>query len=405
MQSADKHFWIERFNSTERKISSTSVARPSSGIDPLENGAEGGRVSAFKPDDLTGLLSNSLPDTVERILSIAREHLGMDVAFLSEFVQGKQVYRTMAGDAASFGIREGGSIALEGTFCQRLIDGRISNIVIDSSNEEQVRDLDVTREAGIGSYVGVPLRFTDGRLYGTLCCLSHMPDPSLRSRDAEVVKMLGQLILEQLEREELASKGWRLRIKETGVEALLVALEARDGYTGEHSTAVVELSVAVARRLELSEEEVSDIKQAALLHDVGKIGIIDAILNKPGALDEEEWEAMKEHPKIGERIVSSLESLAHLAPVIRAEHERWDGTGYPDGLAGEQIPLASRIIFTCDAFHAMVSDRPYRKALGVRRALAELERNAGTQFCPRTVSALLAVVNEGRPDEKWGWSG
>ncbi len=128
----------------------------------------------------------------------------------------------------------------------------------------------------------------------------------------------------------------------------------------------------------------TNIRQAALLHDIGKIGVLDSILNKSGSL-EEEWEIMREHPKIGERIVSSLESLAHLAPIIRSEHERWDGKGYPDGLSGEEIPLASRIIFACDSFHAMISDRPYREALGVREALEELGRNSGTQFDPAAV--------------------
>ena len=336
-------------------------------------------------------------EVVQRILAVAREHLGMDVAFVSEFAQGEQVYRRIEGDGESFGFGEGGSIALASTFCQRLIDGTLSNVVPDAKSDERVKSLGVTGDADIGSYVGVPLRFSDGRLYGTLCCVSHLPDPSLRDRDGEFMKMLARLIVEQLEREELESKNWWLRIEATGVGALLAALEARDGYTGEHSTAVVELSVAVARRLGLSEEEITDLRQAALLHDIGKIGVIDSILNKPGPLGEEEWEVMREHPKIGERIVSSIESLAHLAPVIRSEHERWDGKGYPDGLSGEGIPQASRIIFTCDSFHAMISNRPYRQALGVREALEELERNAGTQFYPAAVRALLEIVNEGRP--------
>ena len=214
------------------------------------------------------------------------------------------------------------------------------------------------------------------------------------------MKVLARLMIEQLEREELESKNWRLRVNATGVGALLAALEARDGYTGEHSAAVVELSVAVARRLGLSEEETADVEQAALLHDVGKMGIPDAILNKPGPLDDREWAVMREHPAIGERIVSSVEDLAHLAPILRAEHERWDGQGYPDGLSGEEIPLASRIAFTCDAFHAMISDRPYRKALDIRMAKAELKRNSGTQFCPAIVEALLDAIHERRLGER-----
>jgi HD-GYP domain-containing protein (c-di-GMP phosphodiesterase class II) len=146
------------------------------------------------------------------------------------------------------------------------------------------------------------------------------------------MNVLARLIAEHIEREEAKSQRRRLAIKAAGVGALLAAIEARDGYTGDHSKGVVALSVRLARQLGLSEEEVADVERAALLHDVGKIGIADSILNKLGPPDEGEWEQMRQHPAIGERIVASTEGLAHLAPVIRAEHECWDGKGYPDGL-------------------------------------------------------------------------
>ena len=115
----------------------------------------------------------------------------------------------------------------------------------------------------------------------------------------------------------------------------------------------------------------------------------------PQALNDAEREVMRMHPAIGEEIVASTKGLAHLAPAIRADHERWDGKGYPDGLLGEEIPIASRIVLVCDAFHAMTSDRPYRKALDRRAALGELEKNAGTQFCPHTVEAFLWMSDQG----------
>lgn len=176
------------------------------------------------------------------------------------------------------------------------------------------------------------------------------------------------------------------------MRALLAALEARDGYTGDHSRAVVEFSVALARELGLSEEQEAQTEQIALLHDIGKIGIPDAILRKEARLTGDEWELMKEHPVIGANIVASIGSLHHLAPAVRAEHERWDGGGYPDGVSGEAIPLPSRVVFVCDAYHAMISDRPYRKRIGLRAALEELERSAGTQFCPDAVEALKVVL-------------
>lgn len=192
---------------------------------------------------------------------------------------------------------------------------------------------------------------------------------------------------------DLASKT-RREVRDASAYALLAALGVRDRYTGAHSEAVVELAVATAEALDLDPEGIAEVRQAALLHDIGKIGVPDAIVNKPGPLDEGEWEQMKEHPVIGAGLVASVESLAYLVPVIRAEHERWDGWGYPDGLSGEEIPVASRIVFACGAYHAMTSDRPYRGAMGEEAAMEELERNAGTQFCPHTVRTLLSVFRD-----------
>ncbi|HEX8205566.1 MAG TPA: HD domain-containing phosphohydrolase, partial [Solirubrobacteraceae bacterium] len=186
------------------------------------------------------------------------------------------------------------------------------------------------------------------------------------------------------------------------VRSLAAALEARDGYTGEHSDAVHGLSVAVARKLGLYPREVAEVETVALLHDVGKIGIPDQVLHKPGPLTPDEWVLMREHPVIGERILSPLPGLADVAKAVRHEHERWDGRGYPDGISGDDIPLASRIVLTCDAYHALVSDRPYRKRLSEATAEAELRRCAGTQFDPRVVEALLECIAEGYDEEAGG---
>jgi diguanylate cyclase (GGDEF)-like protein len=178
------------------------------------------------------------------------------------------------------------------------------------------------------------------------------------------------------------------------VRSLALALEARDGYTGAHSDAVEGLAVAVAARLGLDPSQVADVRSAALLHDIGKIGVPDRVLHKPGRLDEDEWALMHQHPAIGERILRPLPGFDAIATAVRHAHESWDGHGYPDGLAGEAIPLASRIVLACDAWHALASDRPYRPALPAADARAELERCAGTQFDPRVVEALLASVDK-----------
>ena len=352
-------------------------------------------VEAGRLEGLADLASGRAPDLVERTLALAREALGMEVAFVSKFTEDRMEFRTLEGDAESFGWREGGGVPLGGTFCKRVVDGTLPSVVPDAKSDARVSGLEVTREAGIGSYVGLPLRFSDGRVYGTLCCLSHSSEPRLQERDARFVGVLARLVADQIEREELEAERRRLEVRATGVGALLAALAARDGYTGEHSGAVVGLSVAVASRMGLSEEEAADVEQVALLHDIGKIGVGDAILNKPGPLSEAEWEVMKMHPAIGEEIVASTEGISHLAPAIRAEHERWDGKGYPDGLSGEDIPVTSRIVLVCDAFHAMTSDRPYRRAIGAEDALRELEKNAGMRFCPRTVEAFVGMFEHG----------
>ncbi len=176
--------------------------------------------------------------------------------------------------------------------------------------------------------------------------------------------------------------------------ALTAALDAKDRYTEGHGRETATLCLAVGRRLQCSNEELRYLEYGALLHDIGKIGIPGAILSKPGPLTAEEFAMIREHPVIGERILAPVPFLQPVLPLVRHEHERYDGTGYPDGLKGEDIPLGARIIFACDAYDAMSHDRPYRRALPRERVLAELREHAGTQFDPRVVDAVIAVLTE-----------
>jgi diguanylate cyclase (GGDEF)-like protein len=206
---------------------------------------------------------------------------------------------------------------------------------------------------------------------------------------SEGERALGE-VLHEIEREkERAADGYRAVVR-----SLAAAIEARDGYTGGHSDAVQRLSVAVARGLGLDRTTTDEIRTVALLHDVGKIGIPDHVLHNPDPLSREEWAVMRQHPVIGERILEPLPGLAAVAKAVRHEHERWDGTGYPDGLAGDDIPLSARVVLACDAYHALVSDRPYRSALPREEALRELEFCAGSQFDPVVVDALVACVTD-----------
>src|SRR3984893_15419619 len=179
------------------------------------------------------------------------------------------------------------------------------------------------------------------------------------------------------------------------VAALAAALDAKDRHTEAHSRETAALAKAVGRRLGLDNEDLRFLEYGALLHDIGKIGIPGYILNKPGALDEEETAIMREHPVIGERIVASVPFLARIRPVVRAEHERWDGGGYPDGLRGKQIPIESRIIHACDAFQAMSSDRPYRRARPRDWILKEIRGQSVLQFDPKVADVLLQVIESG----------
>jgi len=333
-------------------------------------------------------------EVVKRALAAAREELRMDVAFVSEFTEERMVFRRLVGDAESFGWREGESISLDNTFCRLLMAGNLPNLIPDARNDVRVKDLEVTGAADIGSYAGIPVRFSDGRLYGTLCALSHDPNPSLKERDTLFMRVLARMVAGCLEREELETRRRRLAVESAGLRALLVALDARDGYSGDHSRCVVDLAVETAREMGLAEEEVAAVEQCALLHDVGKLAVPDSILKKPGPLDASERETMRSHAEGGARMVGSLEGLGHLDPLVRAVHERWDGGGYPDGLEGDQIPLPSRIVHACDAWHAMASDRPYREALSAEEAVEELGRNVGRQFDPRVVPALAGVLRD-----------
>jgi HD-GYP domain-containing protein (c-di-GMP phosphodiesterase class II) len=241
----------------------------------------------------------------------------------------------------------------------------------------------------------VPLETGDGRLFGSLVCRP-VGGHQLDERDLGFLRVLGRVIGAQIDHSERDRVRRRAHAEASGLQALLAAIEARDSYTGEHSRSVVDLSVRVARELSFAARDVEQVEQVALLHDVGKVAVPDAVLQKSGPLTEPEFELVQHHPVVGARIVSSVAELAHLAPAIRSGHERWDGQGYPDGLAGDEIPVVSRVTFVCDAYDAMVSDRPYRRALPPKLALDEVRRNAGSQFCPNAAHALVAVLERRR---------
>jgi HD-GYP domain-containing protein (c-di-GMP phosphodiesterase class II) len=172
------------------------------------------------------------------------------------------------------------------------------------------------------------------------------------------------------------------------------ALAERHPDLGEHHDGVAELAEQVAKRLGIEGEQLSELRHAASLHDIGKVAIPDAIITKPADLTEEEEIFMRRHTVIGERILTAAPSLSGAAQLVRSSHEGWDGSGYPDGLSGIEIPIGARIIAVCDAFDAMISDRPYAKRKTFDEALAELRRCAGTQFDPAIVEQFEQLLAE-----------
>jgi putative two-component system response regulator len=239
-------------------------------------------------------------------------------------------------------------------------------------------DLEASRcafEAGASEVVTKPLDFS-GLPYALENCLQR--------KRIEIRRLSG-------ERAEILFKA---------IKALSACIDARSGYTGKHSARLAQFCLGVGCRLNLPAEQLNTLELAAYIHDMGKISTPDSVLANPGKLNDDEWGDMLKHPSLGAEFLEGIDELSEVAAVIRHHHERMDGTGYPDGLAGEAIPLLARILAVVDAFEAMTSDRPYRAAVSWEDALLELKQNAGTQFDPAVVDAAWQVVASYLPDER-----
>ncbi|MBA2348907.1 MAG: HD domain-containing protein, partial [Solirubrobacterales bacterium] len=253
----------------------------------------------------------------------------------------------------------------------------------------------IAEAANLRSCWSVPIMTPDGRVLGTFATYASTPgEPA--SDDLRAVLEYAPIVALGLE--SIRHQAELARSSESIVLALTSALDSRDEYTASHSSQTAALAARVGARLGLDPLALESLSRTAVLHDIGKLGISSEILGKPGPLDAEQWRTMRRHPIIGERILARVPFLEDVARAVRHEHERWDGTGYPDGIGGERIPLASRIVLVCDSYHAMTSDRPYRAAMAPEVALGELRDNAGSQFDPTVVSALLAELGAPGPE-------
>ena len=243
--------------------------------------------------------------------------------------------------------------------------------------------------------LSVPLR-RGGQLLGVLNAYSTRVRGAFQPRDEKALVVLGDRAATSIEN-ALLYADLENTFRET-IQGLALALEAKDAYTHGHSEAVTRLCDATARAMGLNNGFCATLHQAGLLHDIGKIGISSAILNKPGRLSPEEYEIIKSHPARGRRILEPISFLNHVVPIVYHHHERFDGRGYPEGLGGDEIPLASRIMAVADTYEAMTSDRAYRRGLGHEAAVAELRRCSGTQFDPECVEGFLAAHGDGPPE-------
>jgi HD-GYP domain-containing protein (c-di-GMP phosphodiesterase class II) len=249
------------------------------------------------------------------------------------------------------------------------------------------------------SILAVPL-VAHGAVIGVLQLLNPVGRERFSDNDLRRMRLFAAILAHPLQNARLYAAR-RRQFMET-VIAWAEAIERKDPYTGGHVRRVMSYSVLLGGELGLSREELEELWLSATLHDVGKIFVRDEILGKPSALNDEERQIMNRHPVDGAEILSAVTDLRRVLPGVRNHHERLDGRGYPDGLSGDEIPLAARIIAVADTYDAMTTSRPYRPGLPPERAAAEIRNGAGTQFCPRVVAAFTRLFEDGRFDAEAG---
>ncbi|PKL50182.1 MAG: hypothetical protein CVV42_04120 [Candidatus Riflebacteria bacterium HGW-Riflebacteria-2] len=240
------------------------------------------------------------------------------------------------------------------------------------------------------SMICVPMRLKD-KVIGVLQVLNRTGTIPFNDHDLEMLENMANQAVSSIENARLYENIQKVYL--STIEVLATAIDAKDPYTQGHSRRVTQYSVAIAEEMNLPAKEIEDIRYAGLLHDVGKIGIKDSIIRKPGRLTDEEYAIIKKHPAIGAKILRPVDFLADKIPGVLHHHEYYDGRGYPDHLVGEDIPLAGRIICVADAFDAMTTNRPYRKGLTVKTAIGELKKFSGKQFDPICVEAFLKAFD------------
>jgi putative nucleotidyltransferase with HDIG domain len=275
----------------------------------------------------------------------------------------------------------------------KVAESREPLLVADINKETEIEPADFEIN-GFTSVLGVPLMVKED-LVGVLLVYDKTSREKFTMEDGHLLMTIGAQMAVAIENARLYAVLQDSTFQT--VQALATSLEAKDNYTSGHSQRVTRYAMLIAHRLGLGQKDLENLRYASQLHDIGKIGITERILNKPDKLTDWEFAAIKDHPVIGERIINSLDFLDVVRDIIRHHHERWDGAGYPDNLAKEDIPLLARIMSIADSYDAMTTARPYRAALAPEAAAAEIKRCSGTQFDPRLVDVFLDVLRDRDP--------
>jgi putative nucleotidyltransferase with HDIG domain len=277
-----------------------------------------------------------------------------------------------------------------------LMSGRTDSLILVEQSPMDKTIREAMHKTGLGGIICMPLSYK-GKKVGLLFVCKKQGVLSFTQSDIEMASILSGQAAIAIENAKLFEDLQQANFD--SIKALAEALEVKDAYTRGHGDRLIRYAMAVAEKLGLSPLERESVRYAAILHDIGKIGVREEILNKPTRLTPEEYEEMKTHPAKGAEIVKQIKYLSKVVPLIYHHQERYDGKGYPLGLSGEQIPIGARIVAVLDAFDAMTSNRVYRRAPGYERAIQELKKYAGTQFDPKVVEAFLEIVH---PEDEMG---
>jgi len=334
------------------------------------------------------VLADVLDKVMDSVMEITQAHRG----FLMIPDNQGQLECKMARNLEA-GTLENGQIQISMSTVLRVFEDGKSFISVDIDSDSRVSSQQSIMSLGLKSVMCVPLKHRD-QISGIIYVDSHNVARGFSDDDLQILEALADHAAIAIENARLVEENKEMFFNT--IEALAEAIEKRDPYTGGHTRRVLELSLDIAAEMKMAPEDQENLKMAALLHDIGKIGIDDNILRKHASLTEGEFALIRQHPQIGAEIVERIRNIDQVLPGILLHHEKFDGTGYPFGYRQEKIPLQARIIAVADSFDAMVTDRPYRKGLPYHDALVEIENNRGTQFDPHVVDVFRQVMNHHR---------